>query len=152
MGEANLPAQKAKAHADPRVPRADVDPGGSGGDQGPPREGPAQADRLTWRVRRRSTFSTLATAPRRRRGPISVACLPGDGAVPPRVAYAVGRRVGGAVVRNRVRRRLRASVARHRAELRPGASYLIGAGRDAATMPFTELDAVMGELLAGCPR
>jgi hypothetical protein len=63
MGEANLPAQKAKAHADPRVSGADVDPGGPGGCQVPPPEGPAQAHRLTWRVRDRSTFSALASAP-----------------------------------------------------------------------------------------
>ncbi len=72
--------------------------------------------------------------------------------MPPRVAYAVGRKVGGAVVRNRVRRRLRASVVRHRAELRPGAAYLFGAGRDAATVPFTELETAVGELLAGSSR
>jgi ribonuclease P protein component len=60
--------------------------------------------------------------------------------------------VGGAVTRNRVRRRLRASVARHRCSLQPGAAYLIGAGREAATMPFTELDAAVAELLNGRPR
>ena len=63
----------------------------------------------------------------------------------------MGRKVGGAVTRNRVRRRLRASVARHRPRLQPGAAYLIGAGREAATMPFAELDAALGELLAGRP-
>ncbi|MGH8991614.1 MAG: ribonuclease P protein component [Acidimicrobiia bacterium] len=107
---------------------------------------------MTWRVRDRSTFSALATTPRRRRGPISVTCLAGDEHVPPRVAYAVGRKVGGAVTRNRVRRRLRASVARHRGALQPGAAYLIGAGREAATMPFAELDTALGELLAGSHR
>lgn len=72
--------------------------------------------------------------------------------MPPRVAYAVGREVGGAVTRNRVRRRLRASVAEHRAELRPGAAYLFGAGREAATVPFAELEAAVGELLARSSR
>jgi ribonuclease P protein component len=152
MGEANLPAQKAQAHADPRVPGTDVDPGGPGRHQVPSPEGPAQADRLTWRVRDRSTFSALAAASRRRRGPISLACLVGEENIPPRVAYAVGRKVGGAVTRNRVRRRLRASVARHRSHLRPGAAYLFGAGQEAATAPFAELEAAVGELLAGRPR
>lgn len=152
MGEANLPAQKAKAHADPRVSGADVDPGRAGGRQGPPPQGPAQADRLTWRVRGRSTFSALASAPRRRRGVLSLAWLPGQGDEPPRVAYAVGRKVGGAVTRNRVRRRLRAGVALHRGQLQPGAAYLFGAGREAATVPFGELEAAVGELLAGSSR
>ena len=39
---------------------------------------------------------------------MTVAFLPGGTDV--RVAYAIGRRVGPAVVRNRVRRRLRAAV------------------------------------------
>lgn len=51
-----------------------------------------------------------------------------DAARPPRVAYALGRGVGGAVVRNRVRRQLRHALA---AEARgaglPSGWYLIGA-------------------------
>jgi len=75
--------------------------------------------------------------------------LPGDPSLPPRVAYAVGRRVGPAVVRNRVRRRLRAVTLAHRGELRPGGAYLFGATPAAATAPFAELDAAMAQLLAG---
>ncbi len=57
---------------------------------------------------------------------------------PPRVAYAVGRRVGPAVRRNRLRRRLR-SVVRHEAHrLGPGA-YLVGAAPGAADVTFAEL-------------
>lgn len=58
---------------------------------------------------------------------------------PPRVAYAVGRSVGGAVVRNRVRRRLAGSMAARAAALAPGA-YLVGAGPRAAEASFLELD------------
>ena len=46
---------------------------------------------------------------------------------PPRVAYATGRAVGAAVVRNRVRRRLRAAVRDQAPLLRPGRAYLIRA-------------------------
>jgi ribonuclease P protein component len=59
-----------------------------------------------------------------------------DGSGPPRVAFAVGRRAGGAVARNRVRRRLR-EVAR-RSSL-PGGDWLIGAGPGAASASFAEL-------------
>ncbi len=41
---------------------------------------------------------------------MTVTHLP-DGSTPPRVAYSVGRRVGPAVVRNRVKRRVRAVLA-----------------------------------------
>ena len=78
--------------------------------------------------------------------------LPGDPSLPPRVAYAVGKRVGPAVVRNRVRRRLRAATTARRAELMPGAAYLFGAGPMAASASFAELDAAMSELLAVADR
>ena len=78
--------------------------------------------------------------------------LPGDPSFPPRVAYAVGKRVGPAVVRNRVRRRLRAATRAHRDELQPGGAYLIGAAPAAAGAPFTEIDVAMGELLAAAGR
>ena len=70
----------------------------------------------------------------------------------PRVSYAIGRHVGGAVVRNRVRRRLRAAVQAHAAMLQPGASYLFGAGREALTMPYETLARCVGELVVGAVR
>ncbi len=56
----------------------------------------------------------------------------------------MGRRAGGAVVRNRIRRRLRSIV--REAELAPG-SYLIGAGPEAATLPYDELRRSVTEAL-----
>lgn len=54
------------------------------------------------------------------------------------VAYSISRKVGGAVVRNRWRRRLRAIVAGAAPELTPGA-YLIGLSPDVATLTYHEL-------------
>jgi ribonuclease P protein component len=54
------------------------------------------------------------------------------------VAYAVSRKVGGAVVRNRWRRRLRAIAAEAASELRPG-NYLIGVSPDVVNLSFAEL-------------
>ena len=99
-----------------------------------------------WRVRDRSTFAALARTRRVRRGPLTVAYV----ATPtthPQIAFAIGRHSGGAVVRNRIRRRLRAAVAALGAELPPGA-YLLRAGTEAATLPFTELQSC----LAGAVR
>lgn len=56
----------------------------------------------------------------------------------PRVAYAVGRRTGNAVARNRLRRRLRALIGEVAGELRPGA-YLIAAGPAATTLDIGDL-------------
>ena len=42
------------------------------------------------------------------------------------MAYAVGRHAGGAVARNKIRRRLRAATREHARELEPGRAYLVG--------------------------
>src|SRR5947199_1454042 len=149
MGEANLSAQEAQEDAHTRVSGPDVDAGRPGGAQVAAAQGPSQAERLIWRIRDRATFGELAAVRRRRRGPISMSFLPGDPSLPPRVAYAVGRRVGPAVVRNRVRRRLRAVTLAHRAELQPGGVYLFGAAPAAAAARYVEIAAAMAALLAG---
>ncbi|MHB8467639.1 MAG: ribonuclease P protein component, partial [Acidimicrobiales bacterium] len=89
----------------------------------------------------RATFVALHRARRVRRGLLSVARVDDplagrDGA--PRVAYAVGRQVGGAVVRNRVRRRLR-ELAR-RSDLASGA-WLVSAAAGAGDVSFSTLAA-----------
>jgi ribonuclease P protein component len=66
---------------------------------------------------------------------------------PPRVAYAVGRSVGNAVARNRLRRRLRAAVAGRSDDLRPDTAYLVSAGPRAAAMTPAELSRAVGRLL-----
>lgn len=61
--------------------------------------------------------------------------MSGEGVV---VAFAVPRRVGTAVLRNRVRRRLRAAVREIGAQV-PEGRYVIGADGRAATTPFPVL-------------
>ena len=69
-----------------------------------------------------------------------VSCaLVGPGTEPPRVAYAVGRPVGGAVVRNRVRRRLRTATRAQVAALEPGHAYLVHAAPGAAGRSYADL-------------
>jgi ribonuclease P protein component len=59
---------------------------------------------------------------------------------PPRVAFAIGRKVGTAVVRNRLRRRIRGGFLElvTEGEVRPGA-YLIVAGAAATELTYEEL-------------
>ena len=64
-----------------------------------------------------------------------------DGGGHPRVAYGVGRKVGPAVVRNRIRRRLRSAareIDRERNGL-PSGAYLVTVRPDAARLDYAEL-------------
>ena len=107
---------------------------------------------MTWRVRDRATFRALASRPRHRRGPITltVADVGDDG--PPRVAFAINKRTGSAVARNRLRRRLRAAVAHQRPAMRPGTAYLFGAGAEAAAAGWAELEAAVADLVERAAR
>ncbi len=65
------------------------------------------------------------------------------------IAWAVPRRVGSAVVRNRVRRRLRALVAdEHRAAPLPAGAYVFHVDPLAADMTFASLSATLHDLLS----
>jgi ribonuclease P protein component len=63
------------------------------------------------------------------------------------VAYAVPRAVGGAVERNRLRRRLRAAVRELEAELVPGGAYLLSAGPAAMSIGPRQLEDTLRVLL-----
>ncbi|MBV8296144.1 MAG: ribonuclease P protein component [Acidimicrobiia bacterium] len=98
-------------------------------------------------MRSRRTFSALREhGSRARSGPVSVTFVQVEGSTGPAVAYAVGRRVGGAVVRNRLRRRLRACVAEVAPSLEPGA-YLVAAGAGAAVLPPGQLQTAVAAAL-----
>jgi ribonuclease P protein component len=71
---------------------------------------------------------------------------------PPRVAYAVGRRIGPAVTRNRVRRRLRAAVAEHRDLLVADGAYLVIPHPGVGEVPYAELSRSLAEALGALPR
>jgi ribonuclease P protein component len=102
---------------------------------------------MVWRVSDRATFDALRTRARRSRtGPVKVSFRGSDDPPVARVAYAVGRKTGGAVVRNRLRRRLKAAVDEISGELRPGA-YLVSAGPDARELPYEQLKATVGQAM-----
>jgi ribonuclease P protein component len=141
MREEDVSAEQPEAEEDPRVPRPDAYSRRPRRDRSPAQQGPRQPVCLIWRLRDRAAFRAVARGRRRRHGAVEViGNLVGSPAEPPRVAYAVGRNVGNAVVRNRVRRRLRSAVAEHAQTLRPGWGYLVRASASAADATYSELN------------
>jgi ribonuclease P protein component len=67
---------------------------------------------------------------------------------PARAGFVVSRAVGGAVVRNRVRRRLRHLVGDRLAALPPGATLVVRALPDSATTSYDRLGADLDAAIA----
>jgi ribonuclease P protein component len=63
---------------------------------------------------------------------------PDDSLSHPRVAFAIGRRAGGAVQRNQLRRRVQAVLREHEEGV-PAGRYLFGSRRRASTITFEEV-------------
>ena len=104
------------------------------------------------RVSDRSSFARLRTTDMRARsGPVSVSFCPCGAPPVTQVAYAVGRTVGTAVVRNRLRRRLRAVVAEVSPGMAPGV-YLVSARREAACLRRGELTTAVGDAMRAASR
>jgi ribonuclease P protein component len=139
MGEAHLPAQQSQARQKPWLSPSDVDARRAGNHRRPSAQGPSPSVGLIWRVRDRATFDELRQHGRRARsGPVVVTYVPRD-AGPPRVAFVVGRHVGGAVVRNRLRRRMR-TVMRALAPTLTSGVYLVQSRADAVQLSFGDLE------------
>ena len=85
-------------------------------------------------------FRRVLDCGRRRRTPIGSIYVLGSptAAGPSRLGLIVSRRIGGAVVRNRAKRRLRAAFAAAWSE--PGFDVIVRADPAALTLPFQELE------------
>jgi ribonuclease P protein component len=151
MGETHIPAEQPETEEEARLPAPDAQSRGPRGDSTPSQQGPREPFGLIWRVRGQSSFRALARGRRRRSGNLEVrTAVVGTGQEPPRVAFSIGRDVGNAVTRNRVRRRLRSALRSGMHQLEPGAAYLVRArpGAERSTYPELEntLRAILGDL------
>jgi ribonuclease P protein component len=98
------------------------------------------------RMRRRAEFSAAITSGSKTGRPLLVGyLLARDGiAEPPRIGFTVSRAVGPAVVRNRVRRRLRHLAAGYLQSLPEGSLLVLRANPQAATASQADLAAELG--------
>jgi ribonuclease P protein component len=98
-------------------------------------------------VRSRETFADLRrNSSRGRSGPVSVSFVDRPEWDRPQVAYAVNRKVGNAVQRNLLRRRMRAIVSEQAAGL-PAGAYLLRSNPTGPTLEFNELKVAMSQAL-----
>ncbi len=146
MSETNVSTEQPQTGQTARLPAPHVDARRAGHPEGPAPQGPPPSLGLIWRVNRRDTFAALARGRRHRQGPLTVSWVSGNPAEPPRVAYAIGRKVGSAVVRNQLRRRLRMLTREAAPLLRPGA-YLISVGPEGALLSYERLRTLLMKVL-----
>jgi len=91
-------------------------------------------------LRRKSDFARVARRGRRRAGTF-LTCLVADGAVQTRIGMTVSAKVGGAVVRNSIRRRLRAILERYPLGQEPYRDVVFIARPGAGDLSFDQLSA-----------
>ncbi len=95
---------------------------------------------------RRAFEELRRSGTRGRSGPLAISFLKQPSWSGIQVAYAVNRRVGSAVVRNRLKRRLRAIVSEQGASL-PAGAYVVRAGPGGPALGFDELRVAMNQAL-----
>lgn len=108
------------------------------------------APRTVGRITSRAAFAAVQRARARGAcGPVRAVFAPVDEAAPgvfPQVGYAIGRRCGSAVVRNRLRRRARA-VVRETAPSLPRGAFLVRLEPGASSLSAAELRHDLAEAL-----
>lgn len=102
------------------------------------------------RLRKRAEFLAVRRG-EKRRGPLFlVEVLDRRDAGPPRVGFTVTKKVGNAVERNRIRRRLREALRVHAADdMAPGRDYVIVGRRDVLDAPFGTLKGELARRIRG---
>lgn len=147
--EAHVPAQQPSSFEEARLPRPYGRPRWPQGPSFASTQGPSQAQRLIDSIRYRWEFAQLRTDGQyRRSGPLGLRVVRLSELPAPRVAFAIGKSVGNAVTRNKIRRRLREAL-RHLDQderIAPG-RYLIIVSPQASTSSFDDLRSHLSRLI-----
>jgi ribonuclease P protein component len=151
MSEAHLSAPQPPQGKAPWLQAPHGHESRAGHPQSAPAKGPAPADGLIWRVRGRSDFEELRRARTARSGPLIVSWCPSLDQEPPAWAFSISKKVGNAVVRNRLRRQLREAA--RRLQPLPAGKYLVRTQPQASVLSFQgiqkELSTAVANLIAG---
>jgi ribonuclease P protein component len=156
--EADVSAESAPSEEDARLPRADEDEGRAQGVAAAAREGAETADGVTGRLRRPerltrgAEFQALFQRGKRLERP-SIIVLWRVTQRPRRAGFTVGRQIGGAVARNRARRRLREAYRAARDVAPPNIDLVIIGRRPALTADLrTLIEDIRAAFRAMAPR
>ena len=155
--EADLPAQEAASRQGTRLPRPDEDHRGTPGVGRPPRSRPQEANGLTTdrghnpprlvMLSKPEDFAALQGEGTVRSHSLLVVRIRRTGLEETRFAMSTGRKLGGAVVRNRVRRRLREALRVMAPSFQPGWDVLIIARPPVLAVDYKTLTASLHNLL-----
>jgi len=99
---------------------------------------PSQGGRAVERLRTRAAFKAAATGKRITRRGFVLQAIGTAPDAPARIGFTVTKKTGNAVVRNRIRRRLKEAV-RLAAEAENGTDYVLIGRHAALTLPFETL-------------
>ena len=84
-------------------------------------------------------------------GPLFAAfCLAREGGARARLGLTIPRALGGSVVRNRIKRRLREAFRLHRTALNPKWDIVINPRRTALAAPFPDLERALRKVIEQC--
>jgi ribonuclease P protein component len=106
------------------------------------------------RILRSADFRTVYDNGTRVSGPLFAAfckAREGDGAGV-RIGLTVPKALGGAVVRNRIKRRFRAAFRLHRAEWNFDWDFVFNPRKAAILAPFADLERALAEVIRKCPH
>lgn len=144
--EEDVPTEQSQTLEETRVPPPFQHPGWAGDLAQPAAQGASSAERVILRLAHRDDFDLVRRlGEKRRSGPLGARVVPTPTpADDVRVGYAIGRRFGSAVKRNRMRRRLRHCVAQVVSEGPVPASHALFSAEPAA------LGVAHGELVGHC--
>jgi len=156
--ETNLPTEQPKTQTDARFSRAHEQRRRPPGAQTPARQGAQAADRQhpteatppsaaprgqglprSIRIRKRREFLALERTGRRRAGTRFIVLMHPQGRGASRLGITASRRVGGAVVRNRVKRLVREFFRRHRHAIVPPQDVVVIARPTAAKATYEDV-------------
>lgn len=158
--EEDLPTQSASACQDTRIPRSHANPGRAPDVKTAPSKGSPSPDSVNpgsaafpkqYRLLRRLEFQRVYKQGQRRSASLCTVFYRPNGLPGTRLGITVPKRIGTAVARNRIKRRIREVFRLHRTELPGGWDLVLNPRSGAATVAFPVLERELLRLFPGDP-